>query len=135
MATDAIAPASIADAAQSLNLNDLLRVLLTELSNQDPLKPVDNKDFIAQIAQFSSLDVTQQLNQNMQQLLTVQAISQSVGLFGRTVSATLSTGAVINGRVTALELQNGVPRMTIHSDSDGGQDFRGIAIGQLTTIR
>ena len=134
MATDAIAPTSIANAAQSLSLNDLLRVLLTELSNQDPLKPVDNKDFIAQNTQNTSLDVTQQLNQNMQQLLTVQAISQSVGLFGRTVSATLSTGTVINGQVTALELQDGVPRMTIHSASDG-QDYRGIAIGQLTTIR
>jgi flagellar basal-body rod modification protein FlgD len=129
---DAIAPTSLADAAQSLSLNDLLNVLLTELSNQDPLKPVDNKDFIAQIAQFSSLDVTQQLNQNMQQLLTVQAISQSVGLFGRTVSATLSTGTVINGQVIALDLQNGVPRMTVRTSSG---DIPGIAIGQLTTVR
>src|SRR3982750_3281945 len=131
MATTAIAPASLADAAQSLSLNDLLNVLLTELTNQDPLKPVDNKDFIAQIAQFSSLDVTQQLNQSMQQLLTVQAISQSVGLFGRTVSATLDTGVIINGQVTSLQLVNGVPRMTVHSPSDG-QDFPNIAIGQLT---
>lgn len=132
MATPAVAPTSIADAATSLGLNDLLRVLLTELSNQNPLKPVDNKDFIAQIAQFTTLDVTQQLNQNMQQLLTLQAITQSVGLFGRTVSATLSSGTVINGQVIALQLINGVPRMTIRSD---GQDFTGIAIGQLQTIR
>jgi flagellar basal-body rod modification protein FlgD len=132
MATPVIAPTSIGDAAANLGLNDLLRVLLTELSNQNPLKPVDNKDFIAQIAQFTTLDVTQQLNQNMQQLLTLQAITQSVGLFGRTVSATLSSGTVINGQVIALQLSNGVPRMTIRAN---GQDFTGIAIGQLQTIR
>src|SRR6266404_4527590 len=114
MATSAIgSTANLASAASGLKLDDLLRVLLTELTNQDPLKPVDNKDFIAQIAQFASLDSSQQLNQNVQQLLTLQAISQTVGLIGKTVSATTDTGAVINGQVTALSLTSGVPRMDI----------------------
>jgi len=134
MATTAISStASIQSAAASLKLDDLLRVLLTELTNQDPLKPVDNKDFIAQIAQFASLDSSQQLNQNVQQLLTLQAINQSVGLIGRTVSATLDSGATINGRVTALSLLGGVPRMDV-TTSDG-QITTGIAIGQLQTVR
>ncbi len=136
----AIAPISstpdiAAAAANSLKLDDLLRVLLTELTHQDPFKPVDNKDFMAQIAQFASLDASQQLNQNIEQLLLVQAINQSVGLMGRTVSATLDTGTIINGRVEAVSLASGVPRLTIRVDDGTDRVYPDISIGQLETVR
>ena len=67
-----------ASAASSLSMQDLLRVMLTELTYQNPLKPVENKDFMTQIAQFSSLDASQRLNQNLEKLL-----SQSKGLHSR----------------------------------------------------
>ena len=133
MATTAVSPtSSINNAATNLNLNDLLQVLLTELTHQDPLKPVDDTDFMGQIAQFASLDSTQQLNQNMQQLLTLQALNQSVGLIGRTVSASTQSGSFINGTVSALQLSNGVPTMTVTTSTG---DVTGIAIGDLQTVR
>lgn len=122
---------SIPSAAAGLKLEDLLQVLLTELTHQNPLKPVENKDFMAQIAQFASLDSSQRLNQNIEQLLLVQAINQSVGLMGRNVSA-LVDGSTINGKVIAISLANGVPRLTIESN---GVNVPNIAIGQLDTIR
>jgi flagellar basal-body rod modification protein FlgD len=134
MATAAIGATSniVANATSSLKLDDLLRVLLTELTHQNPFKPVDNKDFMAQVAQFASLDASQSLNDNIGQLVTLQAINQSVGLIGRTVSANTDSGT-INGTVTALSLENGVPLMTI-TRSDG-LIAPGIAIGQLETVR
>lgn len=135
MATSPIgASGNIANAAASLRLDDLLRVLLTELTHQNPFKPVDNKDFMGQIAQFASLDSSQRLNQSIDQLLTLQAMNQSVGLIGRAVSARLEDGRTINGRVEALELNNGLPRLTITSEDDG-QIYRNIALGQLETVR
>jgi flagellar basal-body rod modification protein FlgD len=74
-----------ANATAGLKLDDLLRVLLTELTHQDPFKPVDNKDFMAQIAQFASLDSSRQLNDNLVQLLSVQALNQS-GSMSRRIS-------------------------------------------------
>jgi flagellar basal-body rod modification protein FlgD len=134
MATAAINPASsIASAAQSLQLNDLLSVLVTELTHQDPFKPVDNKDFMAQIAQFAALDTTQQLNQNMAQLVALQALNQSVGLIGRTVSARLTDGTPIDGTVIALSLASGVPSLTIKTAA--GTTFPNITLGQLGTVR
>lgn len=130
MATTPISPT--ASATGNLQLNDLLQVLLTQLTHQDPFKPIDNQDFMAQIAQFASLDATQQLNQNVSQLLTLQAIGQSVGLIGKTVTATIGDGTPVTGKVIALTLANGVPRLTIKSS--GGVDFPGIAIGQLITV-
>jgi flagellar basal-body rod modification protein FlgD len=122
---------SIGNPTSSLKLEDLLQVLLTELTHQNPLKPVENKDFMAQIAQFASLDSSQRLNQNIEQLLLVQAINQSVGLMNRNVSA-LVDGRTVNGKVIAVSLANGVPRLTIESD---GANIPNVAIGDLETVR
>jgi flagellar basal-body rod modification protein FlgD len=122
-----------ADAAAGLRLDDLLRVMLTELTNQDPFKPVDNKDFMAQIAQFASLDSSRQLNDNLTQLLGVQALNQSVGLIGRTVSADLGNGQIVNGTVQAVDLQSGTPHVTLQDAS--GNSIASVTLGQLTTIR
>jgi len=133
MATSAINPAAnLASAASGLKLDDLLQVLLTELTHQDPFKPVDNKDFMAQIAQFASLDSSQQLNQSIQQLLSLQALNQSVGLIGRTVSATVDSGT-INGTVSAITLANGAPRLTINGAD--GNVYPNVALGDLQTVR
>ena len=133
MATASVDPTSnVANAAvSSLKLDDLLKVLLTELTHQDPLKPVDNTAFLAQIAQFASLDATQQLNQNIEQLVTLQSVNQSVGLIGHTVTAITSSGTV-EGKVTALSLAGSTPTMTITPNS--GPDVLNVTIGQLQTI-
>ena len=122
-----------ANASAGLKLDDLLQVLLTELTHQDPFKPVDNKDFMAQIAQFASLDSSRQLNDNLVQLLSVQALNQSVGLIGRTVSADVGNGQIVNGTVQAVDLQTGVPHVTIQDSS--GNSIANVTLGQLTTIR
>lgn len=133
MATAPIGPTTnlSSSASANLKLDDLLRVLMTELTHQNPFKPVENKDFMAQIAQFASLDSSQRLNQNIEQMLLLQAVNQSVGLIGRTVTARTEEGS-ITGKVTALSLAEGVPRMTITTAD--GRRVVGIAIGQLELV-
>src|SRR4051812_47574371 len=113
MATPPVSPTASINATANLNLSDLLRVLLTELTNQDPLKPVDNTEFLAQIAQFATLNSTQQTTDGIQQLVGLQAVTQTAGLLGKTVAATTSSGTIVNGLVTALNLVSGVPKLTI----------------------
>lgn len=132
MATSIDTTSSVAGSAASLSMQDLLRVMLTELTFQNPLKPVENKDFMTQIAQFSSLDASQRLNQNLEKLLSLQSINQSVGLLGKTVSVTTDTGSA-TGQVTALSLATGEPQLTITTTT--GQTLAGIGIAQLETIR
>jgi flagellar basal-body rod modification protein FlgD len=124
----------VASATSSLKLDDLLQVLLTELTHQNPFKPVENKDFMGQIAQFASLDSSQRLNQNIEQLLALQAINQSVGLMGRLVTASIESGTV-TGKVIAISLTDGVPRLTIETTDGTARNVPNITIGQLLTVR
>lgn len=134
MATSAINSASLASAtkAAGLSMDDLLKILMTELTYQDPLKPVENKDFLTQMAQFSSLDTTRQLNDNIEKMLSLQSLNQTVGLLGKTVDAT-KDGVIVSGQVTALQLVAGEPQITIKTS--GGEVITGLAMAQVQTIR
>ncbi|HET8748750.1 MAG TPA: flagellar hook capping FlgD N-terminal domain-containing protein, partial [Ramlibacter sp.] len=85
MTIGSVAPPAAGAATNALGLQDFMKVLLTQLTFQDPLKPMDNQAFMAQMAQFTALDQTQQLNVRMQQMLENEAALQSIGLLGRTV--------------------------------------------------
>jgi flagellar basal-body rod modification protein FlgD len=109
MATSATA----ATAAAQIGIQDFLKILVAQLGNQDPLKPMDNQEFVTQLAQFTSLQQTQEMNDKLGQLLAAQATMQSVGLLGRTVDVNTVTGSTSTGSVTALSFASGEPRLTI----------------------
>jgi len=117
----------------ALSLQDFLQVLLTQLQFQDPLKPVDNDQFLAQLAQFSSLALQQQQNDKTDSLLTIQSASQVMGLLGNSVQVTTSTGAEI-GTVSAVSFQSdGTPQLTIHLST--GTILSGVALSQVTLVQ
>jgi flagellar basal-body rod modification protein FlgD len=103
----------------SLGLDDFMKILLTQLTYQDPLKPMDNQQFIAQLAQFTSLQQTRDSNQSLQQLLTVQSATQSIGLLGKTVEVQGDDGSSSTGQVTTLRFSNGQPLLTITASNGG----------------
>ena len=117
--------------ANNLNLQDFLNVLLTQLTYQDPLKPMDNQAFMAQLAQFTTLGQTEQLNTNMSALLNTQATLQSVGLIGRTVDITSDSGTV-TGTVKSLSLSGDTPTMTIVTSTGG--TLSNVTMSQLVNV-
>lgn len=83
---------SAATATQTLNEQDFLQMLVTELQNQDPTNPLQSTDLAAQLAQFSSVSELQTLNSNVQNstnanLLMTQSISNTMAatLIGKKV--------------------------------------------------
>lgn len=79
---------------RKLDKDDFLRLLVAKLSNQDPLNPMADEDFVAQLAQFTSLEQLTNMNENLQQdiqwnYMLSQTISNTMAtsLIGRTVKA------------------------------------------------
>jgi flagellar basal-body rod modification protein FlgD len=116
----------------NLSLQDFLRILTSQLSNQDPLKPLDNQEFVTQVAQFSTLEQSRQLNEKIDQLLSVQSVTSSVGLLGKTVDINLS-GNTVTGQVTAISYASGDPRVTVTTTNGAFQS--GITLAQIVTVR
>lgn len=106
-------PISQTAGSSSLGQAELFKVLLTQLSFQDPLKPLDNREFITQLAQFSGLEINRDVSDRLSTLLSMQSVTQSMGLLGETVSVDTENGRAITGNVTAIVLKEGVPKITI----------------------
>jgi len=133
MAIDSIgATAATSTSQSSLGQEDFLKILTTQLNYQDPLKPMDNQQFMAQMAQFSSLEQTRTMNDNIETLLMIQSATQSVGLLGRTVEVSTDSGTVV-GSVTSLRFSNGQPLLTVKTSAD--QVLSDLGLSKVVIVR
>jgi flagellar basal-body rod modification protein FlgD len=70
---------------RELGKDDFLKILITQLQNQDPTKPMEDKEFISQMAQFSSLEQMTNMNQAFQDMANRMSAASAMDFLGRTV--------------------------------------------------
>ena len=90
-------------AAASLDYSSFLKLLLAQLKNQDPTKPMDSTEYMSQLASFSNVEQSIKMNNKLDDLLTNQHLSQAENLIGKTVSNNDGsvTGKVVSVKVTS----------------------------------
>lgn len=102
----------------TLTQADFIKLFLTQLNFQDPMEPVDNREFLAQIAQFSSLEQARQTGDKINDLVTLNSTSQSVSLLGKFVE--VNNGFEINtGTVSAIRFAADGPLLTVTFTAGG----------------
>lgn len=117
-----------------LDFQSLLRIILTQLTYQDPLKPMDNFQFVSQLAQFSQLQQSQTLNDQVTSLLASQAASQATSLLGRTVDFVTQVGGTPqSGIVKSVSFASGQPEVTV--ENSAGNIFANVSIANISQIR
>jgi flagellar basal-body rod modification protein FlgD len=84
-----------------LGKDDFLKLLITQLSHQDPTQPLEDREFVAQMAQFSTLEQMTNMSGELSKLLGLLARGQAYGLLGRTVEVA-DGEAKASGRVEAI---------------------------------
>jgi flagellar basal-body rod modification protein FlgD len=98
------------DATKTLGKDDFFKILITQLQHQDPSKPLEDKEFIAQMAQFTSLEQLSNMNTEMKALR--QAMGLSPAFIGKMISwsKTDSIGNTVikSGIVDALKYKDGI---------------------------
>ena len=126
-----------ADALRNAGLGqeDFLKILLTQLSFQDPLKPMDNQEFIAQMAEFSGLELNRQSNDKTDLLLAFQSVSQAVGLIGKIVDVRDVTGTTVTGTVTTITFNNGTPLLNVNPTTAGVPPLTNVSLAQVSLVR
>jgi flagellar basal-body rod modification protein FlgD len=116
---------------QTLNQDDFLRLLTVQLQNQDPLKPMEDAQFMGTMAQFASLEQTRELSQTMGDFTKAQILNSAQIYLGRqvTLSLTDQDGKFISGLVSGVKLVGGVPQITIV-----GKDYATTSVTQIQDI-
>ena len=72
----------------AMDKNDFLKILITQLSHQDPTQPMQDKEFIAQMAQFSSLEQITNMSEGLSKVADLVSRSQALNLLGSAVDLT-----------------------------------------------
>lgn len=79
--------ASTAARKTTVDYQSFLKLLVTQMKNQDPTKPMDSTDYVAQLATFSQVEQTVQTNSKLDQLLQFSMLGQADGIIGRTLTS------------------------------------------------
>ena len=107
----------------SIGQEDFMRILLTQLRFQDPLKPVDNQQFVAQLAQFSALEINRQQSEKIDSLLQINASGQAIALIGQQVEVRGASGAGV-GEVIAVSFASGEGKLSVRTPTATLVDVR-----------
>jgi flagellar basal-body rod modification protein FlgD len=92
---------------QTLGQNDFLKLLVTQMTSQDPMSPQKDTDFIAQMAQFSSLE-------QAKTTATMQQFTQASSLLGKTVQVQDDEDTVSIGTAMAVQMDKGTPKVVVN---------------------
>lgn len=94
-----------------LDLDVFLKLLITELQNQDPLNPLDNSEMLAQINQIREVGATDKLTATLESVLLGQNITSSTNLIGADVDAVSDDNQRVSGIVSRVAIENGKPKL------------------------
>jgi flagellar basal-body rod modification protein FlgD len=97
--------------SRTLTQDDFLKLVVAQMTTQDPMNPRKDTEFIAQMAQFSALEQSKSMQKEMAQLRADQLFLQANALLGRLVELQEPEGT--SGAVTAIHVVEGMPKIVV----------------------
>jgi flagellar basal-body rod modification protein FlgD len=120
-------PSSKVNTFSTMEGNEFMQLLLVELKHQDPLKPMDSSEIMAQITQLNSLQELQAINGGIQMLGENDDLVEAASLIDTMVSYISADGLVKTGLVSAITRSGEQTRLLIGADS--------VALGDVLSIQ
>ena len=97
----------------TLRQEDFLKLLTVQLQNQDPLKPMEDAQFMGQMAQFASLEQTKELTSTVNALSTALGFSSAQQFLGKNVTVN-ADGLDVSGTVSGIVMEDGLPKVLVN---------------------
>lgn len=112
-------PTSTASSGTMVDYQSFLKLLVAEMKNQDPTSPMESTDYVAQLATFSQVEQSVQMNTKLDNILQASVLAQAGSLIGKTVTSAdgSMTGTVkevklySDGIIAVLDNGNEVPML------------------------
>ena len=109
-----------------LGKDDFLKLLVTQLQDQDPTQPTDSSQFMAQLAQFSSLEQMTNVSQTLDGMASSQSVTQGVDLLGKYLTYTRADGSTGNGVASSISVAGGNVVLKVGDEN--------VQAGQITDV-
>ncbi|MEO0575450.1 MAG: flagellar hook capping FlgD N-terminal domain-containing protein [Pseudomonadota bacterium] len=116
----------------SISQEEFVQLFLTQLTYQDPLEPLDNSEFLAQLAQFSSIEQQRQNGIHLENISEINSIYQASTLVGKTVDVQGADGG-ISGVVISVSFDPNGVSLTVERPSGAIVDR--IRMSQIQNLR
>ena len=107
--------------------DQFLQMLVTEMQNQDPLKPLDNTELVAQLAQFSALEQMQNVSKQVEGLRQENGLMSAIGLTNQQISAKLKDGSEVIGVVSRVLWEDDKIKLQIDDQQYAASDIVSLA--------
>ena len=125
MATTPIGPTTVSgqsqpdrnDALRDLDMDEFLKLMITELQNQDPLNPLENNEILQQISQIREIGATGKLTETLEAVLLGQNLTSATSMIGKTIEALSDDAQTVRGVVDKISVTDGEPRLHIGDKS------------------
>jgi flagellar basal-body rod modification protein FlgD len=132
-AASAAATAAVHKTASTLGINDFLKLMTTQLKNQDPMKPLDGTEMVAQLAQFGTVSGVQQMNSTLATLSDSLRSSQALSgatMVGHEIIAQSGTASFdgSNGIVGGVDVPGGASSVSLTINDASGQVIRHLTV-------
>jgi flagellar basal-body rod modification protein FlgD len=111
------APTAQPNAFSALNSEDFVRIMFTELSNQDPLKPNDSSALLQQMSSLRSIQSDIDLSTKLQTIVTQNQLAGAGGLIGKYVSGLAEDNTRVIGRVNSVSATSAGPVLNLDDGS------------------
>lgn len=98
----------------TLNQGDFLKLVVAQLTTQDPMNPQKDTEFIAQMAQFTTLEQSKSMQSDISGLRSDNQLLQANSLLGRAVAVQKADGTLTSGTVGAIHVEAGKPQIIIN---------------------
>lgn len=99
----------------NLGKDDFLKLLITQLRYQDPTNPMKDKEFIAQMAQFSALEQMTNMSKSFEKLSSSLEIRKDLDLLGKVIKFQHGDGEIVEGRVTNIKA-GAIPQVMVNGN-------------------
>ncbi|MCD2349147.1 flagellar hook assembly protein FlgD [Borreliella americana] len=99
----------------NLGKDDFLKLLITQLRYQDPTNPMKDKEFIAQMAQFSALEQMTNMSKSFEKLSSSLGIRKDLDLLGKVIKFQHGDGEIVEGRVTSIKTGE-IPQVMVNGN-------------------
>jgi len=90
---------------KDLDINQFLQLMVSELTHQDPLNPMDNTQLVQQIGELRSIAASDQLTSTLQAVQTQQSLTTASSLIGKQVTALNADNEDVTGTITSVSVE------------------------------